>query len=84
MVVESGCVWVGVDCVLISGHVSHFSDYKEYHTDTTVRFVVNLGAEKMSQAEKIGFHKKFKLESSLSLANMVSYGSAAYKHTLFG
>ena len=32
-----------------------------YHTDTTVKFVV-----KMQEAERIGFHKKFKLESSIN------------------
>jgi len=31
------------------------------HTDTTVKFVV-----KMQEAERIGFHKKFKLESSIN------------------
>lgn len=47
------------------------SDYKEYHTDTTVKFVVTLSEQKMKEAEEIGFHKKFKLESSLSTGNMV-------------
>ena len=47
------------------------SDYKEYHTDTTVKFVVTLSQEKMQEAERIGFHKKFKLESSLNTSNMV-------------
>ena len=51
------------------------SDYKEYHTDTTVKFVVTLSQEKMQEAERIGFHKKFKLESSLNTSNMVSNGS---------
>ena len=47
------------------------SDYKEYHTDTTVKFVVTLSQEKMQEVERIGFHKKFKLESSLNTSNMV-------------
>ncbi len=50
------------------------SDYKEYHTDTTVRFVVNLTTAKMEEAAAVGFYKKFKLESSISTANMVSLG----------
>ncbi len=47
------------------------SDYKEYHTDTTVRFVVNLSTAKMEEAEKVGFHKKFKMEGSINTSNMV-------------
>ena len=34
-----------------------------YHTDTTVKFVVTM----MAETEEKGFHKRFKLESSLSL-----------------
>lgn len=49
------------------------SDYKEYHTDTTVKFVVTLTAEKMQEAEAVGFHKKFKLESSLNTSNLVLF-----------
>jgi DNA topoisomerase-2 len=48
-----------------------YRDYKEYHTDTTVRFVVNLGQEKLRTAEGTGVHKKFKLESSITTSNMV-------------
>ena len=48
-----------------------FSDYKEYHTDTTVKFVVTLTAEKMEEARSVGIHKKFKLESSINTSNMV-------------
>lgn len=51
--------------------IYHYSDYKEYHTDTTVKFVVTLSEQKMKEAEEIGFHKKFKLETSLSTGNMV-------------
>ena len=47
------------------------SDYKEYHTDTTVKFVVTLSEQKMSEAEKAGFYKKFKLEGYLNTSNMV-------------
>lgn len=49
------------------------SDYKEYHTDTTVKFLVTLSEQKMREAEEIGFHKKFKLESSLNTGNMVLF-----------
>ena len=50
-----------------------YSDYKEYHTDTTVKFVVTLSADKMMEAEAVGFHKKFKLESSLTTSNLVLF-----------
>ncbi|XP_065897461.1 DNA topoisomerase 2-alpha-like isoform X2 [Dysidea avara] len=49
------------------------SDYKEYHTDTTVKFVVTLSEQKMSEAEKAGFYKKFKLEGYLNTSNMVLF-----------
>lgn len=51
------------------------TDYKEYHTDTTVRFVVSMTEEKMQQAERDGFHKTFKLQSPHSLTSMVLYDS---------
>ena len=35
--------------------------YQEYHTDTTVRFVVTLPEDKMREAAEIGFAKKFKV-----------------------
>ena len=48
-----------------------FSDYKEYHTDTTVKFVITLTESKMSEAESVGFHKKFKLETAVNTTNLV-------------
>lgn len=52
---------------------TYFSDYKEYHTDTTVKFVVTMTEEQLSQAEREGLHKKFKLDSSLHTTSMVNY-----------
>lgn len=49
------------------------TDYKEYHTDTTVRFVVSLAEDKMQQAEAEGLHKAFKLQATHSLTSMVLY-----------
>ena len=49
-----------------------YSDYKEYHTDTTVKFVVTLTEDKLREAQEMGIHKKFKLESSINTSNMVS------------
>ncbi|XP_059205626.1 DNA topoisomerase 2-beta isoform X2 [Centropristis striata] len=49
------------------------SDYKEYHTDTTVKFVVRMSEEKLAQAESVGLHKVFKLQSSLTCNSMVLF-----------
>lgn len=48
------------------------SDYKEYHTDTTVRFVVSFlpGVFDTLQEEIGGFHRVFKLSSSISTSSM--------------
>ena len=38
-------------------------DYKEYHTDVTVKFVVQMAADKMRMAEtQKGLHQFFKLQ----------------------
>lgn len=47
------------------------NDYKEYHTDATVKFVVRMSEEKLAQAEAVGLHKVFKLQSSLTCNSMV-------------
>ncbi|XP_029976326.1 DNA topoisomerase 2-beta isoform X2 [Salarias fasciatus] len=49
------------------------SDYKEYHTDTTVKFVVRMSEDKLAQAEAVGLHKVFKLQSSLTCNSMVLF-----------
>lgn len=51
------------------------SDYKEYNTDTTVRFIVSFlqGEFRKLHAEKGGFHRVFKLTSSLSISSMHSF-----------
>ncbi|XP_063308256.1 DNA topoisomerase 2-beta isoform X2 [Pelobates fuscus] len=49
------------------------SDYKEYHTDTTVKFVVRMTEEKLAQAEAAGLHKVFKLQTSLTCNSMVLF-----------
>ena len=47
------------------------NDYKEYHTDSTVKFLVRMSEEKLAQAEAAGLHKVFKLQSSLTCNSMV-------------
>lgn len=53
------------------------NDYKEYHTDTTVKFVVRMNEEKLAQAEAAGLHKVFKLQSSLTCNSMVNWDSSS-------
>ena len=47
--------------------IKHFT---ENHTDTTVSFTLIFSAEKFAEAEKVGIMTVFKLESSISVANM--------------
>ncbi|XP_004633941.1 DNA topoisomerase 2-alpha [Octodon degus] len=49
------------------------TDYREYHTDTTVKFVVKMTEEKLAQAESAGLHKVFKLQTSLTCNSMVLF-----------
>ncbi|XP_040856695.1 DNA topoisomerase 2-alpha isoform X1 [Ochotona curzoniae] len=49
------------------------TDYREYHTDTTVRFVVKMTEEKLAEAERVGLHKVFKLQTSLTCNSMVLF-----------
>ncbi|GAB6028206.1 DNA topoisomerase 2-alpha [Chamberlinius hualienensis] len=49
------------------------TDYKEYHTDTTVRFVVSMTEERLAKAEAEGLHKVFKLCSSITTSSMVLF-----------
>ncbi|XP_018425661.1 PREDICTED: DNA topoisomerase 2-beta isoform X1 [Nanorana parkeri] len=49
------------------------NDYKEYHTDATVKFVVKMTEEKLAQAEAAGLHKVFKLQASLTCNSMVLF-----------
>lgn len=49
------------------------TDYKDYHTDTTVRFLVKMTPEKLREAEAAGLHKVFKLQNSLTCNSMVLF-----------
>ncbi|EJD75192.1 DNA topoisomerase 2 [Loa loa] len=48
-------------------------DFKEYHTDTTVKFVVKMNAAKLREAEMEGLHKIFKLQSAINISSMVLF-----------
>ncbi|XP_065109660.1 DNA topoisomerase 2-alpha [Paramisgurnus dabryanus] len=49
------------------------TDYKEYHTDTTVRFVVKMTEDRLREAEAAGLHKVFKLQNLLTCNSMVLF-----------
>ncbi|XP_013005084.1 DNA topoisomerase 2-alpha isoform X2 [Cavia porcellus] len=49
------------------------TDYREYHTDTTVKFIVKMTEEKLSEVERAGLHKVFKLQTSLTCNSMVLF-----------
>ncbi|XP_010770504.1 DNA topoisomerase 2-alpha [Notothenia coriiceps] len=57
------------------------TDYKEYHTDTTVRFLVKMTPEKLIEAEAAGLHKVFKLQTSLTCNSMVRFTHATASKT---
>ncbi|CAG8622241.1 2429_t:CDS:10, partial [Paraglomus occultum] len=50
-------------------------DYKEYHTDTSVHFVVNLTEENMKKVLEEGLENKFKLSKTFKTTNMVLFNS---------
>ncbi|XP_076055867.1 DNA topoisomerase 2 isoform X2 [Oratosquilla oratoria] len=49
------------------------SDYKEYNTDTTVKFVVSMTEDRLAKAEEEGLHKLLKLQSTIGLTTMVVF-----------
>jgi DNA topoisomerase-2 len=49
------------------------NDYKEYHTDTTVKFVVSMKEDQFRKHKIEGFHKFFKLQSAINLTSMVLF-----------
>jgi len=53
---------------------AQITDYKEYHTDKTVKFVVSMTADKMRAAEQSkGLHNFFKLQTTISTSSMVLF-----------
>jgi DNA topoisomerase-2 len=48
-------------------------DFKEYHTESSVHFVLTLTPQKMREVEQFGLEKKFKLKTSLATSNMVLF-----------
>ncbi|KAG7531692.1 hypothetical protein FFLO_04202 [Filobasidium floriforme] len=48
-------------------------DYKEYHTDTTVHFVITMSEAEMRKAEEEGLEKRFRMSSPINTSNMVCF-----------
>jgi DNA topoisomerase II len=44
--------------------------YREYHTDTTVHFEIQMSEKSMQEAEEVGIAKKFQLSRNLTTTNM--------------
>lgn len=57
------------------------ADYKEQHTDVSVKFVVKLAPEKLAEAMAAGLHAKFKLTTKISIGGWVGgcRGSGGWK-----
>ncbi|CAF0740339.1 unnamed protein product [Rotaria sordida] len=55
-------------------------DYKEYHTDTTVRFVVKLSQAQFVKFNESGLHKNFRLQETFKLTNMVLFDHNGILH----
>uniref|UniRef100_A0A0B7A7H4 DNA topoisomerase 2 n=1 Tax=Arion vulgaris TaxID=1028688 RepID=A0A0B7A7H4_9EUPU len=49
------------------------TNYKEYNTDSTVKFVIKMAADKLAQYELEGLHKLFKLTTTISTNSMVLF-----------
>uniref|UniRef100_A0A1I8EI88 TOP4c domain-containing protein n=1 Tax=Wuchereria bancrofti TaxID=6293 RepID=A0A1I8EI88_WUCBA len=47
------------------------TDFKEYHTDTTVKFVIKMNSDKLRASKEEGLHKVFKLQSVINTTSMV-------------
>ncbi|RZF39640.1 hypothetical protein LSTR_LSTR001161 [Laodelphax striatellus] len=52
---------------------SCITEYKEYNTDATVKFVITMSADKLVQAEHEGLHKFFKLQTLISQTSMCAF-----------
>ncbi|KAI8983247.1 type II DNA topoisomerase [Trametes punicea] len=48
-------------------------DYKEYHNNMNVHFVITMNEKGMEAAEKQGFHEFFKLTTKINTGNMVCF-----------
>lgn len=66
------CEYFTAKYVLTCIYILNYSDYKEYNTDTTVKFIITMTRDQFARHESDGFHKAFKLQTSISISSMVS------------
>lgn len=52
------------------------SDFKEYHTDVTVKFVLKMPSANLVKAEAQGLHKVLKLQTAIGTTSMVLFDGA--------
>merc|ERR1712029_920738 len=52
---------------------AQIQDYKDYNTDKTVKFIVQMVPNKLAEAEKGGLHTFFKLQTTMSISSMVLF-----------
>ena len=52
---------------------AQIQDYKDYNTDRTVKFIVQMARDKIEEAEKNGLHSFFKLQTTMSITSMVLF-----------
>ncbi|KAJ8497151.1 hypothetical protein ONZ51_g645 [Trametes cubensis] len=55
------------------GPIKASVDYKEYHNNMNVHFVITMSEKEMEKAEKQGFHEFFKLTTKINTGNMVCF-----------
>lgn len=60
---------------LITWSVAIVQDYKEYHTDTTVHFIITLTDKGKEAIKKEGLEKTFKVHNAINTSNMVCFDS---------
>lgn len=51
------------------------SDYKEYNTDTTVKFVITMLPGQLANMEREGLHASFKLQTMITTTSMCAFDS---------
>lgn len=51
------------------------NDYKEYNTDTTIKFVVTTLPGQLTNMEREGLHAAFKLQTMISTTSMCAFDS---------
>lgn len=56
------------------------TDFKEYHTDVDVKFIVTLNRDKLQELEREGLHKAFKLQSTTTITSMCAFDEAQCLH----